>query len=262
MDGVRVYQPLTDEQEALYYKADEKNVTFTEIKTEISKGNIVYGSVSPNKTDEENVEFIQTWGYGNTMIEDQDGSFVLVATNPDDENLTPYEQYMYFGPNNEIYLNATVDGSALSYIAFYVTKDENYVGERSIQVGAHVKVTADYIGDEDEMHTTSLWYGGMSANFEFGYSVRSGTEQYFSIDVNCLASSIENGIEKYLVIIGTDDSSEDILALTNLKLNGYSILGGGTAAAELEAVQDVFDVNASMLACHTYDLVCKYMKAD
>ena len=262
VDGVRVYQPLTDEQEALYYKSDEKNVTFTEIKTEISKGNIVYGSVSPNKTDEEKVEFIQTWGYGNTMIEDQDGSFVLVATNPDDENLTPYEQYMYFGPNNEIYLSATVDGSALSYIAFYVTKDENYVGERSIQVGAHVKVTADYIGDEDEMHTASLWYGGMSANFEFGYSVRSGTEQYFSIDVNCLASSIENGIEKYLVIIGTDDSSEHILALTNLKLNGYSILGGGIATAELEAIQDVFDVNASMLACQTYDLVCKYMKAD
>ena len=269
VDGVRVYQPLADDLEALYYKADEKNVTFTEIKTEISKGNIVYGTVSPNKTGEEMIRFIQTWGYGNTMIEDRDGNFVLVATNPDDpayEELTPYEQYMYFGPNNEIYLSA-VDGSALSYIAFYVTKDESYVGERSIQVGAHLKYTGDNsdLLPDDEVNTVSLLYGGLSTNFgapSYGHSVLSGTEQYFSINVSCLAKSIENGIEKYLVIIGTNDPNENILALTNLKLNGYSILGGGIATAELEAIQDVFDVNASMLACQTYDLVCKYTKAN
>jgi hypothetical protein len=267
VDGIRVYQPLTDAQEALYYKADEKNVTFTEIKTEISRGNIVYGTVSPNKTGEEIIEFIQNWGFGNTMVEDRDGHFVLSATDAKDEsNLTPYEQYMYFGPNNEIYLS-TIDNSVLSYIAFYVTKDENYVGERSIQVGAHLKATTDNAENlpDNEINTTSLLYGGMSTNFgspSFGHSVCSGTEQYFSIDVNCLGKSTENGPEKYLVIIGTNDTNGNVLALTNLKLNGYSILGGGTVAAEIEVLQDVSDVNASMLASHTYALIQRYLKAD
>jgi hypothetical protein len=266
VDGIRIYQPLTDDQEALYYKADEKNVTFTEIKTEISKGNIVYGTVSRNKTPEETVEYIRTWAYGDTMIEnrDGDGDYTLVGTVPEDwdENgLSPYEQYMYYGPNNEIYLSAA-NGGRLSYIAFYVTKDESYVGERSIQVGAHCKRPRECIGNTN---TIPLLYGdtalgfGNSDNF---YAVCSGTEQYFSIDLSFAEPCIENGVEKYLVIIGTDDDGGNILSLTNLKLNGYSILGGGAAAAELDAIQDVADVNASLLACQTYDLACRYTKAD
>jgi hypothetical protein len=39
-------------------------------------------------------------------------------------------------------------------------------------------------------------------------------------------------------------------------------LGGGTVAAEIEVLQDVSDVNASMLASHTYALIQRYLKAD
>lgn len=262
VDGIRVYQPLTDEQEALYYKADEKNVTFTEIKTEIHKGNIVYGTVSPNLTADQMVEYIQTWCYGNTMIEDQEGTYVLTATDPNHENLTPYEQYMYYGPNNEIYLN-TSDSCALSYIAFYVTKDENYVGERSIQVGAHLKYTTDNPGSDnpDGVNSVSLMYGDTALNFgnpNYYHSVCSGTEQYFSINLDFSEPCVENGIAKYLVIIGTDDPSCNVLALTNLKLNGYSILGDGTAAAEVSVVQDIHDVNSSRMAAETYGLIKRY----
>lgn len=267
VDGIRVYQPLTDEQEALYYKADEKNVTFTEIKTEISQGNIVYGTVSPNLTADEMVEYIQSWGFGDTMIENRgDDDLVLIGTSPKDKEekqLTPYEQYMYYGPNNEIYLS-TANGCALSYIAFYVTKDESYVGERSIQVGAHLKYTTDNpdAWDPNGMNFVSLMYGDTALNFadpSYRYSVGSGTEQYFSINLDFSKPCIENGVEKYLVIIGTDDANRNVLALTNIKLNGYTILGGGTAAAELTVLQDVSDINASHMAAETYGLIKRYV---
>ena len=267
VDGIRVYQPLTDEQEALYYKADEKNVTFTEIKTEISQGNIVYGTVSPNLTADEMVEYIQSWGFGDTMIENRgDDKLVLIGTSPKDKEekqLTPYEQYMYYGPNNEIYLS-TANGCALSYIAFYVTKDESYVGERSIQVGAHLKYTTDNpdAWDPNGMNFVSLMYGDTALNFadpSYRYSVGSGTEQYFSINLDFSKPCIENGVEKYLVIIGTDDANRNVLALTNIKLNGYTILGGGTAAAELTVLQDVSDINASHMAAETYGLIKRYV---
>ena len=70
---------------------------------------------------------------------------------------------------------------------------------------------------------------------------------------------IENGVEKYLVIIGTDDANRNVLALTNIKLNGYTILGGGTAAAELTVLQDVSDINASHMAAETYGLIKRYV---
>lgn len=262
VDGVRIYQPLTDDQEALYYKADEANVSFTEIKDAISQGDIVYGTVSSNLNQEGTIDYITSWAYGNTVIEDRAGSYVLTAVDFKDENMTPYEQYMLYGPNNEIYLRAD-DGSKLSYIAFYVTKDANYVGERSIQVGAHLKSTKDNadVAAPGEPKTVSLLYGGLAANFgspEYYHSVHSGTEQYFSIDVSCLRKSTENGVEKYLVIIGTNDLNQNVLALTNLKLNGYSILSGGTAAAEVSAIMDVSEVNASMMAAQTYGLVKQF----
>ncbi len=266
VDGVRIYQPLTDDQEALYYKADEANVSFTEIKDAISQGDIVYGTVSSNLDQAGIINHIKSWAYGNTVIEDQAGTYVLTDVDLYDDEMHPYEQYMLYGPNNEIYLRAA-DGVALSYIAFYVTKDASYVGERSIQVGAHLKSTEDNadMTAPGEPKTVSLLYGGLATNFgASGYShvVSSGTEQYFSIDVSCLQKSTENGVEKYLVIIGTNDFNQNVLALTNLKLNGYSILDSGTAAAEVSAIMDVSDVNASMMAAQTYALAKQFDNND
>jgi hypothetical protein len=105
-------------------------------------------------------------------------------------------------------------------------------------------------------------YGDTALNFadpSYRYSVGSGTEQYFSINLDFSKPCIENGVEKYLVIIGTDDANRNVLALTNIKLNGYTILGGGTAAAELTVLQDVSDINASHMAAETYGLIKRYV---
>lgn len=250
LDGIRVYQPLTAEMSARYYKADEAAVRFYEVQNSIRDGNIVYGQVM-NSSD--TGDSASRWQFGSTMIENftTDESmigmdFILTNTEP------AYEpgEYLDFGPNNEIYLSNPLDAS-LSYIAFYVVKDESYVGERSIQIGAHLKYTGNNFGYD--MTSVEMIYGGSASDFTAGskqvHQVVSGTELYYEIDDSCLVFKSPNGYEQALVIIGTRDKNENVLALTNIKMNGYKL--ADTVAAELFAVQDMCDVNACILMGET-----------
>lgn len=254
VDGVRVYQPLTVEESAPLYKADEVDATFNEIKTEIRNGNIVYGQIDGDMSD--SVGLASQWNFGTTMIENRDDSqnLTLVPT-PDGED--GLDLYMSFGPNNEIYMSNpvrddTIEGNYLTYIAFYVELDESYEGERSIQVGAHLKGTGANFGLDDQ--SVEMVYGVNSSdivNKTHTHTVASGTEQYFSIDCD-LTFLNPNGPKRALVIIGTRDDNMNVLALTNIKLNGYRLADG--IAAELLAVQDVYDAGASILMGATVDI--------
>ena len=240
VDGVRVYQPLDEDLAATIYKENESVAEFYEIKEQILAGNVVYGSIA--EIEETDGALIK-WNFGNTMIEnfrpeDAFGQYTLV-------NTESYDDYMQYGPNNEIYLS-NVNGARLSYIAFYVVLDENYEGERSIQVGAHVKSTVDaYTGGRQ---IASLRYGNNVEDFlrqDNAVMVSGGTEQYYTVDIAWNPVN-NNGIEQTLVIIGIDNAdSFEVLSLTNIKLNGYKI--AGNTAAEMTAVQDMYDINASIL---------------
>lgn len=256
VDGVRVYQPLTAEESAPLYKADEIQATFHEIKTEIKHGSIVYGQIIGGMDD--SVNTAAQWNFGTTMIENRDesGNFTLFET-PDGEN-GGLEQYMSFGPNNEIYMSnpsvsPAVAGNCLTYIAFYVMLDKDYEGERSIQIGAHLKSTGNNAGMDDQ--SVELIYGINSpdiVNKTYTHTVASGTEQYFSIDCELIFKD-PNGPDRALVIIGTRDDNMNVLALTNIKLNGY-VFADGAASSELMAVQDVYDAGASMLMGATVEI--------
>ena len=268
VDGVRIYQPVSDETAALYYKADESVAEFHEIKTEILKGNIVYGQVLKGESVED-MDNAALWHFGSTVIENYDADFETDSGNFVLKEIADKDLYLSYGPNNEIYLcNSSIAQDAneaiFSYIAFYVEIDENYEGERSIQVGAHLKSTIDNFGMEN---TTSvdLIFGGKSEDFvppvssDFTekknfYSVASGTEQYFNVDT-CLTFMNPNGPNKALVIIGTKDLNMNVLTLTNIKLNGYKLSSDNdSASAEIMAVRDVFDIGASPLMNETYRL--------
>lgn len=240
VDGVRVYQPLDEDLAATIYKANETAAEFYEIKEQILAGKVVYGSVADIK---ETGESVFTWGFGNTMIENfvpenGFGDYTLV-------NTEDYDDYMQYGPNNEIYLS-NANAAKFSYIAFYVVLDEDYEGERSIQVGAHVKSTVDAFTGAPQ--TVSLRYGNTVADFEEqgnAVVVSSGTEQYYTVDIAWRPVN-NNGIEQTLVIIGIDNAnSNEVLSLTNIKLNGYKI--AGKTAAEMTAIRDAYDINASTL---------------
>lgn len=226
IDGIRIYGALegktleikkddgttekvdkTDE----YYSDDEKDAVITQVKTLIAEGQIAYADVS---SDAEGNPILVS---GTTMIEDYDNpdGAVLIAA----ESL---EEYLSFGPNNELYLDGT---SATALIAFYVKPTGDDAKTRTIQIGAHRKDDSD----ADNSGFVNMVYGSSAeqindAKSAPSYQVKSGTEQYYTIDISKLTPD-KNG--RYLVLIGTDvgagENTSNTLSITNLKLSGYEL---------------------------------------
>lgn len=204
IDGVRIYHPLDEVDEILYYNPGEAKAEFFEIKSLIGNGNAVYADISDNG----NIKL----GTGGTMIERTDGGELLVEA----ENV---EQYMKIGPNNELYLDGRNTNAFLMFILYPV--DGVAENARTIEIGAHRK--ADYVFGPDP---NNLVYGSTVEDVMssiYAHQVNSGTEQYYEIDVKNLVFNEKIG--GYLLIVGTKDvdHSYEALALTNLKVKGYKI---------------------------------------
>lgn len=208
IDGVRIYHPLDEVDEILYYNPGEAKAEFFEIKSLIGNGNAVYADISDNG----NIKL----GTGGTVIERTDGGGLLVEA----ENV---EQYMKIGPNNELYLDGSNTNAFLMFILYPV--DGVAENARTIEIGAHRK--ADYQFMPEFMpEQADLVYGSTVEDVmssKYAHQVNSGTEQYYEINVNNLAFNEKIG--GYLLIVGTKDvdHSYEALALTNLKVKGYKI---------------------------------------
>ena len=217
VDGLRIYEPLTAENANTYYNPEEAGATFTEIKALIGEGRVVYSEISA-EGDETKIISGNATGGAATVIENRgENGFVLVS---DD-----FGEYMTFGPNNEIYLQGN---SVNNVIAFLLTPDMSVPeATRTIEIGAHRK-SDSLTGDSGAIN---LVYGSTAEaimNGTYSHAVASGTEQYFTIDVNDL---IKNADGSYLVMIGTNGSVSGTdavtLSLTNLKISGYTLEGVG-----------------------------------
>lgn len=225
IDGIRIYGALegktleitnedgttekvdkTDE----YYSEDEKQAEIIEVKSLIQEGKVAYADVSSD--DNDNAILIS----GTTMIEDisEDSGFIYTEA----DNL---DQYLSFGPNNELYLDGT---SFTAVIAFYLTPTANASEEtRTVQIGVHRK--NDSVGSSSFV---TMVYGSSAAQIcdtevlPPSYDINSGTEQYYTIDTSYLN---QNADGRYLVLIGTSggENINNTLAITNLKLSGYEL---------------------------------------
>lgn len=217
VDGLRIYEPLTAEDANTYYNPEEAGATFTEIKALIGEGRVVYSEISA-AGDETKIISGNATGGAATVIENRgENGLVLVS---DD-----FGEYMTFGPNNEIYLQGN---SVNNVIAFLLTPDMSVPeATKTIEIGAHRK-SDSLTGDTGAIN---LVYGSTAEaimNGTYSHAVASGTEQYYTIDVNDL---IKNADGSYLVMIGTNGSvsGTDVvtLSLTNLKISGYTLEGVG-----------------------------------
>lgn len=207
IDGVRIYEPLEGLDYADYYNPDEAQAKFYEIKSLIGDKKAIYADIS---TTGDEIQLVT----GATLIE---GTDQLLGTTED------VDQYLKLGPNNELYL----DGSASnSFLAFYLSPIEGVAeNARTIEIGAHRK--AEY-GLFVNNAPASLVYGS-TADAVIGrnnvYTVASGTEQYYEIDPGKLVFDKDNN--RYLLLIGSNEgdgeASYAALALTNLKVSGYTI---------------------------------------
>ena len=213
IDGVRIYQPLEGLDYVNYYNPDEVHAQFYEIKSLIGNKQAIYADISD--TDNEVV-----LGIGTTLIESEDQLLEMVEGNVDN--------YLKIGPNNELYL---CGGETNSFLAFYLYPKAGVADNaRTIEVGAHRKANYD-MGPA----SVDLVYGSTADTILNGthkYQVDSGTEQYYEIDPANLDYDQTNN--RYLLMVGTNDGDFDYiaLALTNLKVSGYTI---GFAEQEIKA---------------------------
>lgn len=212
IDGVRIYQPLEGLDYVNYYNPDEVHAKFYEIKSLIGDGKAIYADITDTGDETRLVT-------GTTLIEGVDQ--LLDAT--EDVN-----QYLTLGPNNELYMNG---GETNTFLAFYLYPTAGVADNaRTIEVGAHRK--AEYAFGTDPVN---LIYGSTAEAVLSGtycYTIESGTEQYYEIDPGNLIFDERNN--RYLLLVGTNDgvNSYAALALTNLKVSGYTI---GYAAQETRA---------------------------
>ena len=203
IDGVRIYQPLEGLDYADYYNPDEAHAKFYEIKSLIGDGKAIYADIS-NTGDETQLVT------GTTLIEGADQ--LLDAT--EDVN-----QYLTLGPNNELYMNG---GETNTFLAFYLYPIAGVADNaRTIEVGAHRKASYEFSTDP-----VNLIYGSTADAVLSGtyyYTIESGTEQYYEIDPGNLIFDERNN--RYLLLVGTNDIDNmyAALALTNLKVSGYTI---------------------------------------
>jgi len=229
IDGIRIYGPLEDDNKALeYYNPEEYQAEFFEVKQLIQDGHAIYSDASNSDDDLQLVT-------GSTLVENTldpgEGSVLM--------SIESLADYMSVGPNNELYL----DGNAASgMIAFFLTPVADYPdAARTLEIGAHRKSDSSYSDDGDVYMT----YGSTATDILDGtyiYDIGSGTEMYYTIDVNNL--TLRDG--KYLVMIGTNGSENygTTLALTSIKVAGYEISFAETAiqTASFEATLDTLAI--------------------
>lgn len=215
IDGVRIYQPLDDIDAVNYYNPNEAHARFYEVKSLIGDGKAIYAGIS-NTGDETQLVT------GTTLIEDVEGGMLLSTT--EDVN-----QYLKLGPNNELYMNGL---EVNTFLAFYLYPIAGVADNaRTIEVGAHRKADYGFFSTDP----VNLIYGSTADAVLSGtyyYTIESGTEQYYEIDPGNLIFDERNN--RYLLLVGTNDGDHTYaaLALTNLKVSGYTI---GYAAPETRA---------------------------
>lgn len=206
IDGIRIYEPLDEVDEALYYNPQEADASFLEVKELIQQGRAIYADISASGDETQLAS-------GSTLIEDISEMGVLTAV----EDVTAY---MNLGPNNELYMNGA---SGTQVLAFFLYPEDSVPEEnRTIEIGAHRKTDSMWGANR----TVQLAYGSTAddvLNDKNEYQVASGTEQYYKIETDKLIKDEANN--RYLVLIGTNYSENDgeVLSLTNLKISGYTI---------------------------------------
>lgn len=238
VDGIRIYGPLEGNDLALeYYNPAEYEAEFHEVKQMIEDGQMIYSDLAYDDEKGTVLGFIT----GTTMIEDTETGAIL--TSVDDVH-----KYMSVGPNNELYMDGNNNVSVLSFVLTPV--DDYPDGARTLQIGAHRKANSNiddiqgsamltYATDPQDIYDRMMEYLDGITPATNSYTISSGTEMYYTIDLTNLTPQADGSYLIMLAAIGSEFQDTN-LALTNFKVAGYKISLAETAllAAEEEGTLD------------------------
>lgn len=221
VDGVRIFNPLTPADQTQFYNPDEANATFTDVRDLIAQGQMGFAELDGDTLK------LGTEAY--TFVENRCNVLSDHETELSGNEVSGVEDYLYLGPNNEVYLNSV---SKTQGILFYV-KPVAGVPEasRTLQIGAHrMDETAAGAGTAG---TVKLKAACIGADGSYGFTelvsdMTSGTEQYYRLDPTASVYD-ENG---YLVLLVAEDG---LVSLSSLKYKGYTV----TTFADAFASEDI-----------------------
>lgn len=152
--------------------------------------------------------------------------------------VTSVNDYLVFGPNNELYLDGVTNNQAL---VFYFTPDSDSATTTMLQVGVHVLNDSRLFGGDGELTKPGkLWQGANTGTPGWKVmddDIRTSTERYYSIDLS--ACKYEETNNRYEVVLYCEDG---YLSFTNLKVSGGTISAVNGEIADLRYNNGVLEL--------------------
>lgn len=208
VDGVRIYNPLSQDDAATYYDPSEANAQIINIRNLIATGRIAFAEFAENNM------LLGTQAY--TFVENRNNVLSDGETELSGNEVNGVADYLRLGPNDEVWLNGM---GKTQGIVLYVKPDTDVPSaERTLQIGAHRIDESVAVGQQAD--GVSLKAASLSENNDYGFitlisDMKSGTEQYYRIDPTQSLYDDENG---YLVLITAENG---MVSLSNIKVKGY-----------------------------------------
>ena len=232
LDGIRIFQPLGSANE--HYNEAENNAIFAEIRDLIVTGKAAVAKYDGNSMSVSSGTI--TWTE-NLTGKDITGLQEFKGNQVDNVN-----DYLLKGPNNEVYMNGTIENAALVFTVKKTT------GTPALQIAVRAIDEAQfYIGSTT---APAEPVSGMNAVIEFYakqsdgsfaweplVTVTSGTEQYYSIDLTrCYTADGE--------ILVAVRAKSGMASFTSLKYNNLTV--EATTGAE---VATYYYINGELAVC-------------
>ncbi|MBQ3177594.1 MAG: fibro-slime domain-containing protein [Clostridia bacterium] len=249
-DGLRIFKPVADSADN-WYDADERDAQFKEIRDLILTGNI--GAASRIETGEGanytigSAKNVVTWteNYENESNNDDTLTQEEIAVN----QVAEIDDYLLKGPNNEVYmLDDTVSGvkSALFFAVDKASMDNN--PNAQVQIAVRALDLNKFFGAGNSQLNAKIWSSALDANGSQGWkelaTVKSGTEQYYEIDVRSCPQINNNN---YFVALKIDGTAYGMVSYSSLKLTGGAELAPWEMgiSTEGEFINGIYDSGES-----------------
>ena len=229
LDGIRIYNPLTESDVGKYYIENEKNADIKKVSDLIiGDGTITeYGIVVDNvpTITGQAIEGASAalLGYDGSIPFNPIGTSAVELYSGDEKDSTLTDSiltYLNAGPNNEIYLN---DSAVLAFVAHKTSSDNE---NKTIQIEAKL---SDISTPDEENEGENLYVINSAGGIEQFGKVTSSTAMYYEVPVDkCI--NLSDGY--YLIAIRGGDTFEGrALSFSNLKVKGYELLNPVKAAS-------------------------------
>ncbi len=245
IDGVRIYQPLGATNDA--YTGTENGATFAELR------NLILNKYAALATYD--VTTSTYTGSGYTWTENRNGNTYNYKTDDftvyEGNKLASMDEYLRIGPNNEVYMAGNQRKEA---IIFYVTEVAG-ASDRTVQIAARALDQGLFTQGVSTGVGATLYQGSV-VNMPDGSTarawtaiatLRSGTEQYYTIDYsNCPYTVDSNGLKTYEIALYVRSG---MASFSSVKYNGFTI--PQTMSGEGEATTLVYDNNHKLVNAAT-----------